>query len=129
LVKYCGILTFITADYLREVRCAALRKRTWYRALDRLERGIVNLSIKLVDAVRSDVLLGELVKILAKLRDAAKSAFTRHIEGYGVEKMWALVGQAVALGSGVALGWLSEGYAEWFAVNDYHNPVGWRSIV
>jgi hypothetical protein len=57
-----------------------------------------------VDAVCSDVLLGELVKILAKLRDAAKSAFTRHIEDYGVEKMWVLVGQAVALGSGVALG-------------------------
>jgi hypothetical protein len=91
LVKYCGILTFITADYLRDIRAVALRKRIWYRALDRLERGIVNLSIKLVDAVRSDVLLGELVKILAKLRDAAKSAFTRHIEGYGVEKMCILL--------------------------------------
>ena len=58
----------VSRDYLKEVRYAALRKRVWYRVLDRVERGIFNLTISVVERVQSEVLATEIVKILAKLR-------------------------------------------------------------
>ena len=67
-------MTSFSGDYLRSVRLAALRRRVWYRVLDRVERGIVDLTIVFVEKVQSQVLAKELVKILAKLRDASKRA-------------------------------------------------------
>ena len=119
-------VNIISQDYLRAVRLAALRKRVWYRVLDRIERGIFNLTIDIVEKVQSSVLAVELVKILAKLRDASKSAFTRHVESYGYLKLREIVRQADALGCEGACGWLMDlGFAEWFALNNYSNPVGW----
>ena len=68
-------MSILSQKYLKEVRYAALRKRVWYRALDRVERGIIDLTICVVEKVQSQVLAKELVKILVKLRDASKSAF------------------------------------------------------
>ena len=52
--------------------------------MDRVERGILSLTSRIVDRVESRVLGVRLVKILAKLRDAMKSDFVRLVEGYGV---------------------------------------------
>ena len=120
-------VNIISQDYLRKVRLAALRKRVWYSVLDRVERGIFNLTINVVKKVQSSVLAGELVKILAKLGDASKSAFTRHVESYGYMKLRLVVEQAKGFGS-EASGWLMDlGFAEWFALNSFYNPAGWRN--
>ena len=120
-------VNIISQNYLRTVRLAALRKRVWYRVLDRVERGIVNLTIEVVVKVQSSVLAVELVKILVKLRDASKSTFIRHVEGYGYMKLRLVVEQAKGFGS-EALGWLMDlGFAEWFALNSFYNPAGWRN--
>ena len=108
------------------MRVAALRKRTWFRVLDRVERGIFDLTIRFVDGVRSSVLAGQLVRILVKLRDAARSAFTRHVEEFGASRMWGVIEFALSLGSSVALGWACDGFARWFGLNNFNNPVGWR---
>ena len=123
------ILNLLTPNYLRSIRTEALRKRIWYRVLDRLEQGIVNLTIKIVDTLRSDALIRILVGILAKLREAGKSTFVKHIEGYGVEQMWRIVEISIGLGNRVADGWLCEGFAEWFALNSFYNSTGWRNRV
>ena len=122
-------MNIISQEYLRKVRSTAVRKRTWFKALDKLERGIFNLTIKFVENIKSQVLAGHVVKILVKLRDAAKCAFTRHVEGYGYMKLRETVEQALGLGYD-ATGWVWDlGFAEWFALNNYYNSVGWRSRV
>ncbi len=119
-------MSSFSGDFLRSVRLAALRRRVWYRVLDRVERGIVDLTIGFVEKVQSQVLAKVLVKILAKLRDGAKSAFTRHVEEFGYSRLRLVVEQAKGFGS-EASGWLMDlGYAEWFAVNDYYSPDGRR---
>ena len=119
-------MTILTPDYLKAVRLEALRKRTWYRVLDRVERGIFNLTIRLFDSVKSRVLASELAKILAKLRDGVKSAFTRHVEEYGVRQMWRNIEYVKDLGSDLAASWISMEYAIWLASNNYNNPIGWK---
>jgi len=87
------------------------------------------LTIKFVENIKSQVLAGHIVKILVKLRDAAKCAFTRHVESYGYMKLRETVEQARGLGYD-ATGWVRDlGFAEWFALNNYYNSVGWRSRV
>ena len=122
-------MNIITPEYLRGVRVNALRKRTWFKALDRVERGIVDLTIKMVKTLKSHVLAGEIVKILVKLKEADKGAFTRHIESYGYQKLKIVVAQAASFGSNVAHSWLRElDYAAWLALNNIYNPVGWRCV-
>lgn len=116
----------MSKELLREARGTALRRRVWYKALDGIERGIINLTINVVDSVKSPTLLRELSKILAKLREAFKSAFTRHLEGYGYRKLVDYIKVALSFGNEGALGWRTDSYAMLLAVNDYNNPVGWR---
>ena len=42
-------MSILSQNYLRGVRLAALRKRTWYRVLDRVEQGIIDLTIGVVE--------------------------------------------------------------------------------
>ena len=116
----------LSNELLRGIRSIALRKRVWYRALDKVERGIVDLTISVVESVKSLTLVRELAKILAKLREALKSAFTRHVEDYGYRKFVEVVRVAVSFGNGEALRWGSEQLARLLALNNYNNPVGWR---
>lgn len=133
MIKYsvepiCLVLSIITPSYLCGVRREALRHRIWYSVLDRVERGIIDLTIRFVDSVKSRALARQIVQILVKLRDAAKSGFTRHVEGFGVEMMWKMVRLAEGFGNRFACDWFSDSYAAWFAVNDYNNPGGWSGL-
>jgi len=116
----------LSKELLREVRGIALRKRVWYKALDEIERGIVNLTISVVESVKSLTLVRELVKILAKLREAFKSAFVKHVEDYGFRKLMDVINVAVGFGNVEALKWGSESFARLLALNNFNNPVGWR---
>ena len=116
----------LSAELLRAARGCALRKRVWYRALDQVERGIVNLTIDLVERVKSLRLAGAIADILGKLEEALKSEFTRHVESYGYSRMRMVIEAAVRLGCREALNWGCESFARLLALNNMYNPVGWR---
>ena len=72
-----------TPRFLLNLRIKALKKKTWYKTLDILERSIYNLTLKQVKSVKS-IMLGEIiVKIVAKLRGSFVSAFNRLMNSYG----------------------------------------------
>lgn len=117
----------LSKEILREVRNNALRKRIWYKVLDSIERGIVNLTISIIDNVKSYTLKKEIIKILNKLREASKNLFTKHYEIFGLSKVKELVGIAVGFGNTSAFKWISdEMYAKLLTVNDINNPIGWN---
>lgn len=118
----------LSIDHLREVRKLALRKHVWYRALDGLERGIVNLTIKLVEHVKSLRLAETIAKIMLNLEGALKSEYTRHLEAYGYSKMRTIIDTSVKLGCQEASSWASEAFAQLITLNNMHNPVGWRQF-
>jgi len=113
-------------DFLVEVRRRALRKGVWYSALDRLERGILSLAGQVVDEVRNTALSVELVKIIAKVRDACRGGFVRHVETFGVRRVRVVRGQASAWGDDVG-GWVSLEFARYLAFIDFNQPRGWGS--
>jgi hypothetical protein len=114
-----------TRSFLVEVRRKALRRGVWFRALDRVERGILSLTARIVDKVESAVLGVELVKILVKLRDALKSGFIRRMEEFGLRRAREVAAQAVEWGYVAARGWASDlGFVRYLTVIDVNKPTG-----
>ena len=60
----------ITRQIILAVKRRALRRRIWTVALNRLERGMLDVTIQSVDRVKSGRLAQLLMRILAKLIDA-----------------------------------------------------------
>jgi hypothetical protein len=113
----------LTRSFLLRVRGRAFRRGVWYRALDGLERGILSLAARVVDRVESAVLGVELVKILAKLRDALESEVVKLTRGYGLERARSLSRFAVEWGNLEASGWASDhGFRRYLAVLEYYRP-------
>ena len=109
------------------MRAKALRRRVLFSALDGLERGILYLSARVVDRVRSGVLGAQLVEIVAKLGEALKCGFTRHVESFGVRQAVKMVQAAVGFGSRVAHEWLNGvGFARYLGFIDFNQPTGYR---
>ena len=63
----------ITREVLVGLKTRGLRRRLWYCTLSRLERGLVDLTIRWVDKVRSGRLAETLMRILAKLAMALET--------------------------------------------------------
>ena len=97
-----------TAEYLCEMRKKALRKGVWYRTLNRVERGIISLTARIVDRVDSRLLSGVLMKILSKLMKAMKSEFDRRVGDFGFRRARELSKQAAKWGCNVVIIWVSE---------------------
>jgi len=90
----------LSRPYLSAIRVRAIRRGLWWRVLSRVERATVDLTIRVVDCVRSRLLSEILMKIVGKLEEALNA----------VELMVARVGRPLALKlSRLAVGW---GYTE-----------------
>lgn len=119
-------MIMFSRGFLLQVRGRALRRGVWFSALDRVERGILSLAARVVDRVQSVVLGVELVKILAKLRDALKGELVRRMEEYGYERAKEIAGTAVEWGNRAARGWASEiGLVRYLSVMDMNQPSGY----
>ena len=68
-------VSLLTRHGLMKARTRALRQRIWFRALSRVERGIVDLTIRCVERVRSRVLAGMVSKIVTKILKSLKPSF------------------------------------------------------
>ena len=116
-----------TKEFLSNVRRLALRRKVWYSALDGLERGILSISARIIDSVKSSVLNGHIVKIIAKLRDACKSGFVRNLEQFGLERVRMIKAGAEKIGYfGAAELERNLGFIRYLMFLDYNQPIGWR---
>ena len=96
-----------TSKFLLSFKRKALRKGVWFKALDNVERNIINLTAKVVDRVESAVLGVTIVKILNKLLEPLKSSFMRQI-GRGMKRAVEIVAYAQAWGNENAESWAKD---------------------
>jgi hypothetical protein len=61
----------------------ALRRRLWFKALNRVERGIIDLTVQCVDNIKSPKLAEVLSAIMEKLKFAAESIIERTMRTVG----------------------------------------------
>ena len=68
----------------------------------------------------------QLVEIVSRLRETMKSAFTRHVESYGVKRVVQLVEQAKAMGCERASEWLYDmRFIRYLAFLNMNQPIGY----
>ena len=115
-----------TSNFLVEIRQEALRRGVWFKVLDRVERGMLSLTARIVDRVESVVLGIELAKIVRKLRDALKSGFVRRMEEFGQKRAREITSQAIVWGNKFAMRWvLDMGFARYLTIVDLNMPSGY----
>src|SRR5438094_4497406 len=94
----------ITCEVLIGIKTRGLRRRVWYRALDRIERGLVDLTIRWVDKVRSGRMTETLMRILVKLATALETGMGK-VLGRGRELATRVSSLAVGWGNKAAFYW------------------------
>lgn len=75
----------MTRQDLLKIKSRALRTRVWFRALSRVERAIMDLTIKCVEKVRSTVLAGTIATIVDKVLRCLQEDFMIRAERVGKE--------------------------------------------
>src|SRR2546422_5817834 len=94
----------ITREILVGLKTRGLRRRVWYRALDRMERGLVDLTIRWVDKVRSGRMTETLMRILEEIAQALETGGGR-VLGRGKVQAARASELAVGWGNGSAFYW------------------------
>ena len=97
----------LTREVIVGLRTRALRRRVWFNALDRIERGLVDVTIRWVDRVRSGRLATVLLRILAKLARAMEHGMVRVLERGRSMALW-LSELAVGWGNSLAFAWRDD---------------------
>ena len=114
-----------TKSFLQGMRMKALRRGVWFKTLDTVERGILNLTSILVDRVESEILGLELLKIVRKLREAMKGAFVRRLEKYGLPRALSVARRAQSWGHPAAGSWVRDlALARYLTMMDLNKPSG-----
>ena len=66
-----------------KIKAKALRRRVWFRALSRVERGILDLTIRCVEKVRSPFLARTIFDIINKILKTLESGFLEKVNNVG----------------------------------------------
>jgi len=114
----------VTRDVLVSIRRVAMRRRVWFRALNPLERAVVNLTIKCVERVKSAKLAKIVTAIVEKVEEAVESVVERLTERVGRPLACKLSLLAVGWGNRKASGWgFDRGFMRFLAVNYMNSPT------
>jgi hypothetical protein len=74
----------ISLDVLARIRLLALRRRVFFKVLNRVERALFYLATKVIIRVHSTVLANALNSIVKKLLDSMESTVSRQMKQIGV---------------------------------------------
>lgn len=109
--------SFLDKTQLVKLKLRAMRSGVWFRALPRIDRVLVDLTIKVVSNVRSVTLAKSILSITRKLEGLLESKFVRAIREIGFSLACKLSLFAQKWGNIVAKSWVSDvGFARFLAV-------------
>ena len=99
------------------MRRKALRKRVWFTDLSRLERALVNLTVRCVERVRSSTLTAMLRSIVKRVAMALRSPVERLTVEVGESLARKFASLAASWGHPDAVAWASDGeFARYLAI-------------
>ena len=103
---------------LVEVKRLALRRGVWFKSLSRVERGVIDLTVKCVDVIKSCKLAKVVTAIVDKLRSAMESTVERTVRAVGLPLARKISGLAVSWGNRLAVVWADDlRFARFLALN------------
>ena len=119
----------MTGAWLILIRRKALRRNVWFSTLSKLERSIVNLTIRCVDKIKSANLALAIGRIVCRVSKAFKSIFLKRVEKVGTDLAEKLVEIAVSWGYLDASNWRTDSsFIRCLGVNALNNNVSSHPI-
>lgn len=110
----CSVL--LTKNLLR-LKLKAIRCGVWFRVLNRVNRVLIDLAIKVTDRIRSPKLAGVILALVRKLTDAFESRVSRAVKYIGVPLARRVSSLAQKWGNRYAENWASDmGFARYLAI-------------
>jgi hypothetical protein len=107
----------LTRQGLIKARVRAVRQRVWFKALSRVERSILDLTIRCVERVRSRILARIVSNILAKILKTLEPSFLEAAMRIGREIADEVCGIAEKWGNSFASRWKRDlGFARFLGV-------------
>jgi len=98
----------ISAKKLTLAKKAALRKGTWYKTLNRVERATIDLIVRYVDNVRSSKLAKLVTAIIQKLELSLESTAEKLVRTIGLPLARKIGNIAVSWGNLLAFKWAED---------------------
>ncbi len=107
---------FLGKAQLLKLRLKAMRAGVWFRALPRIDRVLVDLTIRVAGNVRSFILAENLLSVVRKLEGVMESRFLRAVREVGFPVARRLGSIAQKWGNHAAKDWESDkGFARFWA--------------
>lgn len=112
------LVSHISSGKLSEIKKIALRKGAWFRVLSRIERSIIDLTVRYVDTIRSTKLAKIVTAIIEKLQTATENALDRLVRTIGLPQARKISAIGVRLGNSSAASWAEDlAFARYLAMN------------
>jgi hypothetical protein len=109
---------FPSVGRLAEAKKLALRRRIWFKVLDRVERGIIDLTVRYVACIKSGKLAKLVTAIVEKLQLAAENSVERLVRSIGLPLARKISEIAVKWGNRLAFMWANDqSFAKFLVVN------------
>ena len=99
---------FLNKKRLLNLKTRAMRSGAWFKSLQRIDRVLFDLTIRVVDNIRSSKLAKSLLVLTRKLEDAMKNSFSNRLRASGLPMAKKISLTAQKLGHVSADGWACD---------------------
>jgi hypothetical protein len=99
---------FASIQELALAKKLALRRGLWYRTLNRVERGIIDLTVKYVDNIKSSKLAKVVTAIIEKLQVSMETLADKMVRTVGLPLARKISEIAVSWGNHSASSWAND---------------------
>lgn len=108
------------------MKSRALRRRVWFRELTKMERSVMELTIRYVQRIRSERLALVIGRISCKILKAFRSKFLERVKTVGINLVERISEIAVSWGYAEALCWKHDpGFIRFLGITTINNSSGW----
>jgi len=109
--------SFLDKTQLIKLKLKAMRAGVWFRALPRIDRVLIDLTIKVTRCIRSSILANCILSITRKLEGLLESRFVRAMREIGFSLAYKLSLFAQKWGNKAAKEWANDfGFVRYLAV-------------
>lgn len=119
---------FLNKTELLKLKTKAMRSGVWFKALQRIDRVLIDLTIKVADTVRSPKLAQSILSLTRKLESVMESGLSRTVRTVGLALAQNLSLVAQKLGNVDAKSWaFDRAFAVYLAVMHMNNSKAFKT--
>ena len=120
--------SFLNKTQLVKLRLKAIRAGVWFRALPRIDRGLIDLTIKVASSIRSATLARNILAVTKKLEGLLESRLLRAFRGVALQLAQKLSIAAQKWGNASAKRWASDvSFVTFLAVMHINEPKTFKT--